>query len=749
MARTFQLICLLLGIAIIGANLAVFGQLSQTGNGTGAPGASLPFTYNQGSTFAQTQTGQNALQQSLNVSNWGACPGCSDTDNLTNITHAIQYAAPLGQLLTCQGVYNVNGSLPILPGMAIRGNGVGLNLTGSAPGCQFHETDPTKPIFATDPLARNSIVDVYIGYIGLDAGTDGLNISGQDSSNPTIVSDPYIEHVQFTNQTHANIYVNGHGGWQRLITNFNSFSMPPAAGTCNVLKDTAADIFSFLGMWHSTDDKWDGGYQNVCITSESPSTGNLIFTHPRLQGSVRTPMVFAGNINHVEITRLDCELLNESTVPLVVAYTSGTATATSHTVTVASGLHIVNGDVITIEGAGTSDPVYGRGGTTLGVDFSTVVTAGGGTTTLTTADAIPLSVTGVAVTNAQDDIIDFVPFSTSGAPFNLIFNDGIFAGSVNSRIRYSVKIPFGSFWARFNNPTLSINYPVYDPANIVQMNGAKTPPIGTSSVHRIPKNALGTAGSIQLPQVVYAIDKPFDGNLSYPTQTLGNPGIYGGHVTWGCGDGGTTPGTQGCGVSGVYGYAWWSRVSNFFRPIFGISWDTGTVMIGPKFNDSGNHANLTIGPVGENVNGADNTITLAAGTIASGHTAAQAGITYVDDGHFYIADGGGNLTNLFQLRPNMGMSAAVTGTGCTSTVTRDGQGQIAASAVTPGVGCTVTFNPSEPWYGAFPSCTASTNQLTAAGSILGIDSAHFVISGVPFSGSGTFTGNLTYVCGVN
>jgi len=156
-----------------------------------------------------------------------------------------------------------------------------------------------------------------------------------------------------------------------------------------------------------------------------------------------------------------------------VAPTTATTTGGSATVTVADGTGIVNGDVLTIAGAGSA-----------GADWYATVSSGGGTTTLTMTTTAPASVSGAECVRYPYSGFKFGPSS------NIVFiNPGI-AGRAdndpNAALRYSIDA------SGANNLVVlggSLGAPLYDPYNITRV-------IGASSYMAVRRAGNWTTGAI-------------------------------------------------------------------------------------------------------------------------------------------------------------------------------------------------------------------------------------------------------------
>ena len=139
----------------------VYGPFPVT---AGTSGGGSSGNYNQGSANAVTQTVTAKLQQYLSLDDFGASPTNTATANTTAIQNAINYASPLGITLTCQGTYNINGSLILLSGVSIDGH-TGENTLG---GCKLNQ-QASAPIFTANTA---NIGPVNIKHLSTQGGTD-------------------------------------------------------------------------------------------------------------------------------------------------------------------------------------------------------------------------------------------------------------------------------------------------------------------------------------------------------------------------------------------------------------------------------------------------------------------------------------------------------------------------------------------------------------------------------------------------
>jgi hypothetical protein len=683
---------------VLGLFTGCTGSLHPAADGNCYPDPTLTsLTYNQGSSNAVNLSQMAKNQQSLSFDDFGASPSASASTNTTSIQNAINYAAPLGIALTCQGNYQINGTLTPVDKMHIFGHGSSANATGT--GCSIRQT-ATVPIF-TYP-ANGQAESITLTDMSFTGGTSLFNLHGTDYYHIAGASDSKFIRVYTSGQTVAVFDLNENGAIQDMYSEYCTFAAN-GAGTSVVLETSATGLTDgYIVAWISNHDTFSNA--DYAFNVDSPQhSGGWYFMQARFVTIRKTILVLAGSINIIKFTNgFSSEQVFGADVSPIDHATCSTAGANATTLTcTANYADFVNGQVLTVR-AGATNPTFG--GTSPGWDFQTTIVSGGGTGTLTVSPAIPLQVASVSanVTNALYDFIDLVKSPITGyAPQNVSFENGIFNGN-----RYSISAPYSIYTLEdFAAPSNT----VYDPSLNGQIDSANmsSPLNGTQ---------MRTAWPWPTNNPQNSVDRAYAGDNNFPTIYRLNPTI-GGLMEF-CGDG---QGLSFCGSYGNYGSMFWRPRGKPWTMVH--SGDNGNLYINPFLGGQG--GNLVLRQAGffaspftmPDAVGASNALILTNGTCLT-TPASGVGEYVVESGEPHFCNQSGTDE---KLTPPTGIAPIVVSSGAIS----------CASATSSTVGCVRPDN---------TTITVSGGVLSAAG---GAASAIVTGAGAPSASDGAIEDNTT------
>ena len=331
-------------------------------------------------------------------------PGGDATTNTANLQKAINYAAPLGQILSCQGNYPINGPINVVNGMKIFGRGEGTSAS-SLTGCVIHQTNSSSAIFVFIP---GQIASFQLQDLQITGGRYGMYMVGTGVSSPNTAafSDSKLIRTHWNMATGGTVlYMNNFAFIQAMYTEYNWFQGGGAGTSCWQELGSSSLSNGYIVGWESHHDRWGGC--DIGLDIDDPMGGNAggwDLTGMNFVGINQTPMVIRGNVRQINIYGGGAEQIDQSDPSPIVRSTCSTSGTNQTTLTCAASTY-QNGQVLNVQG-GATNVTYG--GTTPGWDQSVTVTAGGGTTTLTVTPAIPLQVTNANTTNSQYDCLDFI-----------------------------------------------------------------------------------------------------------------------------------------------------------------------------------------------------------------------------------------------------------------------------------------------------------------------------------------------------
>ena len=600
----------------------VYGPFPITA-GTGGGGSSG--NYNQGSANAVTQTVTAKLQQYLSFDDFGATPTNSASVNLTAIQNAINYASPLGIIRTCQGTYNINGTLAIPNTMNIHGHGA----TQTASGCVIKET-AAVPVFQEQAVIVTHTLTLE--EIEIDGGTYGLDVSGTDGGHVALLGNIRMVRTTWKGQTIANVHLNPWGAIQTWFSRNNYFGSTGQVGTYNVLQENASGGSGFVVVWDSDTDYFTSTDYPIYMDSGG-NTSDCVFVNPRFVAFRKNMVTLLGSHAHHVFIGGNAEQ-SQMDDPATIVHTTGTTSGTSQTtITVADAAHFAVGQPLTIQrGAPTQGP-----GTWPGFDITVHIVScspscpNTGSTVITVDNAIPLQVTSTDVFNAQYDGIALLRSPvTNVAPASIaLHNTDFFVKG-----RYYVNSTASSFSLDgYNGSTI-----VYDPLANGTIYGYIFNSANSVPVYR---TAIAENAGNNLPFRV----RQWTGDTQSPTIWSANPGTNGGALFVACGDNLLA---NGCGYSGNYGE--WDWMANSGSLGKGLRWKPGNNY---WIFSTGltNTTNILVGGTGIVDSATVNGLTLGNGVVPSAGTSGQGTANSVS-GQLWWTDSSGTSTQLTGLPNN-------------------------------------------------------------------------------------------------
>lgn len=415
----------------------------------------------------------------INVMDYGAT-GNGSTDDTTAIQNAINSLSSTGgQVFFPVGTYKLSSTLTMVAGVSLKGVYVP---GGAAPSSTLNQTGSVPVITLANSGGSPDIQVLAIEGLILSGGTD--SIYAPDGGVGVLLRN-ILCYAPSANGLHLrgdiqewyvyDLEVNG-GQYGVLFT---------ANGTSG--SNQLMDKCHWYGVY------FHGQSVNAMNLILNTGTGEAnSFKDLRMAIIGQDGVVMDGGFVNVSFDGVSIEALG-NTNP-TVAVTTATTIASSANVTVASGTNLVNGQTVTIQGAGTH-----------GQDWYPVILSGGGTTSLVMTTTAPTAVTSAELTNALYSGLKF-PGNIRPIENFTLSNLSLIDGG----LRYSLDL---SGAAVFSISNMRESRPVYDP-NICFCYYDETL---TGSTRR-PNNYIGesfatpTFGGIGAPRSV--VNTPPGGNLT-------------------------------------------------------------------------------------------------------------------------------------------------------------------------------------------------------------------------------------------
>lgn len=371
-------------------------------------------------------------------------------DNVADDTNAIQTAMNSvgtsgdGALFFPSGTYKISATLTT----SIGSNLIGTYTPGFSIGTTINQT-AAVPVITLINQNSTTIEQQRIGIRGFNLTGGSNSIYAQNGGVGVTIRD-----VICNLPTNAGFLMRGFcqewfvencefaGGAYGIFMSFTGLKTDGVTLGTPILFDKS--------HWYST--YFHGQSVNGIYVALSSGTGDTnTFTDLRIITSGQDAAVFRGSLRCITI--LGSSMENNGTASPTQASTTATTTAGSANVTVASGTHIVNGQTLTIAGAGTS-----------GADWYPVVSSGGGTTNLVMTTTAPLTVTAADCTNAL-----YSDFVVSGGAFaattNVTFINLL---TTTGTTRYAIDAGGAAGIVAINAYN---GRPIYDPTGVVSFLG--------------------------------------------------------------------------------------------------------------------------------------------------------------------------------------------------------------------------------------------------------------------------------------
>ena len=378
----------------------------------------------QSGTGAVARTLQAKGRDSVNVADFGAVG-----DGVTNDTAAINAAitavraAGGGTVFFSAKNYKVT-TINLYSGIYLQGQGAQKRsdkpmtlLTGTA-GYNVIEIDPG---FSTD---------IAIRHLGTYGGNRSVSYDPTISGTALINFEMYDVTLGFP--TNECIFIGGQA--ERLRFSFVNFNN----GTYGYYHGIGLTGRPFALFEKST---WEHIYMegqsiNGIFYDNTNVSGSTSYTFMKINTTGRESIRFKGNVGGLTFTDLLFE--NTATSSPTPANTTGNMTAGSPNLTVASGTNFVNGQQVTVSGAGLMNGYLAY------ADLEATIVSGGGTVNLVLSKNADYSVTGAPVTNRRYDTIKFEggTGTNSGAGISSNINfigcylDGGYGTAPSPRARY-------------------------------------------------------------------------------------------------------------------------------------------------------------------------------------------------------------------------------------------------------------------------------------------------------------------------
>jgi len=382
----------------------------------------------------------------VNVKSFGA-KGDGSTDDTTAIQNAINFCGQNYTLGFPGGTYNISSALQLVYGCTLIGSGR-LGFSG-ANGTEINQTNSAVPVFLFVNTSAGpgsaEFQSIGLSNLSLNGGTDSLyaqnggvgvtlrNLFCAGFSGSGLHLRGFVQ-----NWVVDNISINPFNAGYGIKFTENGLEANNVTVGTTFLCDKNAFYNTYI----------NGGINAINIDAGTHLGDLNTFVNTTLQATQQDGMILKGAFRNTTFVGLSTEILGQSGP--TPANSTATTTASSASVSVASGTNFVNGQTVTIQGAGTN-----------GVDWYPVISSGGGTTTLVMTTTAPSAVTSAPITNnIYAEIIIGVGTGGSSSPVCTIFQG--YEGSFGNT-RYSVDLSNTLGGTTFINCLL--NVPVYDPFN--------------------------------------------------------------------------------------------------------------------------------------------------------------------------------------------------------------------------------------------------------------------------------------------
>lgn len=384
------------------------------------------------------------LFNAVNVRDYGAT-GDGITDDTTAIQNAIN-AADDGQTFFPAGTYKISSSLQLVYGSSLLGVKPGFSGGVCTTITQSNAAVPVF-LFANSNQNPGSAEGQSIGVVGfhLTGGTD--TFYAQNGGVGVTLKD-----IKCDGYSAKAIHLRGFiQNWildtVECDSSTTGYGLYAAENGVHTNGSTAGTTFlfdknAFYNLYT------DGGINGVHIDALTQAGSLNTFTNVTVQATRQDGIVLSGFLRQTTFTGLSTETIGLSGP--TPADSTATTVAASASVTVASGASFVNGQTVTIQGAGTN-----------GADWYPVISSGGGTTTLVMTTTAPTAVTTQPITNRlYAEVVFGIGTGSGNTPACTTFSG--YVGSSNGRNRYSVDLGNTLGGTTFINCLLSV--PIYDPS---------------------------------------------------------------------------------------------------------------------------------------------------------------------------------------------------------------------------------------------------------------------------------------------
>ena len=409
-------------------------------------------------------------------------------DGVTNDTAAIQLAidtiidAGGGTVLFPTGQFKVT-SLVIDSGVYLQGE-------GSKKRSSQHMSEIVGTAgYDVITCANKTMQDFAIRHLTISGGRRSFYYN--PSANDGYITNFEIYDVCFNIPTSECIYIGGQA--ERLRFSYIYF----AGGTYGYYHGVGATGRAYGFFEKSTWEHcyFEGQSINAIFYDDMYASGSTTYNFLKVISSGQDAIKFKGNVGGITFINLLFE--NCATSGPTAASTTGSMTAGSPTLTVASGTNFVNGQNITVSGAGLYDGVIAKS------DLNTTIVSGGGTTTLTLAANAAYSGSSMPVTNRKYDLVVFEATADGGAQ-NVNFI-GCYLSDGFAKTRYTVNNGSGGELCVLSSWGDDGGYdgkPIFDPWGRVSVFNGSTG-IRTSTVSGTPFSSYTRGQTSVIPNGNY------------------------------------------------------------------------------------------------------------------------------------------------------------------------------------------------------------------------------------------------------